>query len=184
MENQTVPFLEPEKIVQSFDLKPGDHVADFGVGHGHFVIALARAVGGDGKVYAIDIQKPALAIVENRAKLEHLWNVETVRGDIETPGDSKLKDRFVDFVLAANILFQLENKTALFTEARRILVQNGRLAVIDWDETLSSLGPPLASRIKKEAMKQLAAAAGFASDREFAAGSHHYGLMFINRYSA
>ncbi len=176
-------FLAPEHIIRSFDLKPGDHVADFGVGHGHFVIALSRAVGGDGKVYAIDIQKSALDIVENRAKLEHLWNIETIRGDVEMPRGSKLKDRFVDFVLAANILFQIEERAALFAEARRILVQNGRFAVIEWDETPSSLGPPIASRIKKEAIKQLAASAGFAFDRECSAGSHHYGLLFVNRYT-
>ena len=71
----TGAFLEPDRIVKSFDLERGDYVADFGAGHGYFVIPLARTVGGDGKVYALDIQKEVLEIIRAKAKLEHLLNI-------------------------------------------------------------------------------------------------------------
>lgn len=175
---ETAAFLEPERIVKSFGLEKGDYVADFGAGHGYFVIPLARTVGGDGKVYALDIQKEVLEIIRAKAKLAHLLNIETVWADLDEPQGSKLKDRFIDFVLIANILFQAEKKDALLTEAFRVLREGGRLAVIEWDADSGNLGPPRESRLKKEEAKTLALKAGFAQDREFAAGDQHYGLLF------
>lgn len=136
MENNGVKneigFLEPEKIVPFFGLKPGDHVADFGAGHGYFTIPLARLVGGDGAVYAIDIQQPALDVIRAKASQEHLLNIEYVWADLETLRGSRLKDQFIDFVLIANILFQVENKLGLMQEAYRVLRQGGRMALVEW----------------------------------------------------
>ena len=206
-------FLEPEKIVQFFGLKKGDHIADFGVGHGYFAIALARAAGGDGKVYAIDIQKPALDIVRAKAASEHLLNLEYIWGDLDMPQGSHLKDRFCDFVLIASVLFQAEKKLAVVQEAYRVLREGGRLALIEWSGAADAqswevspaseaahsltapadgardsfsgaahrLGPRPELWIKKENARALALQAGFAFDREFATGSHHYGLLFVKK---
>lgn len=172
-------FLEPEHIVRYFDLKSGDHVADFGAGHGYFTIPSAKTVGGDGKVYAIDIQKDVLEIVRAKAKLEHLLNIEFIWGDIEHPRGSHLKDQFIDAVIMANVLFQIEDKTAALREAFRVLRQGGRLMLIEWSqENASPLGPPKTMRVSKEDAKKIAADAGFTFDHEFQNGSHHYGLLF------
>ncbi|MBI2640680.1 MAG: methyltransferase domain-containing protein [Candidatus Sungbacteria bacterium] len=171
-------FLEPERIVRYFDLKPGDHVADFGAGHGFFTIPMARAVGGDGKVYAVDVQKSVLDIIRARAKLENLLNIEPIWADLDEPRGSKLKDKFLDLVVIANILFQAEKKDAIFREAHRILREGGRLAVVEWDETPTPMGPPLTLRVKKDAAKSWAVGVGFELEKEFEAGSHHYGLLF------
>lgn len=174
-------FLDPERIVAGFGLKKGDHVADFGAGHGYFTIPLARAVGGDGRVYAIDIQKPTLDIIRAKAGAEHLLNVEYVWADLDVLGGSRLKDKFLDFVLIADILFQAEDKQALAREAYRALASGGRMAMVEWEVGNETIGPSPEARIKKEAGRALALQAGFEYDREFAAGSHHYGLLFVKK---
>ena len=63
-------------------------------------------------------------------------------------------------------------------EAKRILRSNGRLAVIDWSESFGGLGPQKGDVVKKETAIQLAKTAGFALQKEFEAGAHHYGLIF------
>src|SRR3989344_2520773 len=171
-------FLEPERIVQNFGLEKGDHVADFGAGRGYFTIPLAKIVGGDGKVYAIDIQKPVLDIIRSRAKLDHLLNIETIWADLDQPGGSKIKDKFLEFIIIANILFQAENKPTLFHEASGFWGEKGRLAVIEGDETSPPLGPPLPIRIKKGEVRRWADDVGFSFDREFETDPHHYGLLF------
>lgn len=177
-ETKADTFLEPDRIVRSFGLEAGDHVADFGAGHGYFTIPMARLVGGDGKVYAVDIQKSVLDIIRARAKIEHLLNIEPVWADLDEPGGSKLKDKFIDFVVIANILFQAEKKEDLFREAYRILRQGGRLAAVEWNEVPTSVGPPMNLRVKKEAAKSMALTSGLEFAKEFDAGSHHYGLLF------
>jgi len=175
----TSSFLEPERIVRYFELKPGDHVAEFGSGHGYFVIAMAKIVGGDGKVYAIDVQKATLDIVRAKAKLEHLLNIEIVWSDLEAPGGSRVKDGFLDFVLISNVLFQAEKKDVLLREAQRVLRKIGKMAVIEWDAgNRTPLGPPPSLRLAKEKAVELCQGAGFEVDREFEAGSHHYGILF------
>lgn len=174
----TKGFLDPNRIIKYFDLKKGDFVADFGAGHGFFTIPMARMVGGEGKVYAVDIQKGALDIIREKARHENLLNIELVWADLDQPNGSKLKDKFIDFILIANILFQAEEKQELFHEAYRLLRESGRCAIVEWDEFGTSFGPAIASRIKKSSAEDLARAAGFQLEREFETGSNHYGLLF------
>jgi ubiquinone/menaquinone biosynthesis C-methylase UbiE len=171
-------FLDPNQLIRHLDIKKGDHIGDFGAGHGFFTIPMARAVGGDGKVYAVDIQKSTLDVIRTRARFEHLLHVEPVWGDIEEPRGSKLKDQFLDLVLIANTLFQASKKEEVVREAWRVLRSGGRLAVIEWDQTAALLGPPLAIRVKMEAVRSFAEQSGFSFERQFDAGSHHYGLIF------
>jgi len=178
--NEADGFLEPDRIVKSFGLEKGDYAADFGAGHGYFTIPMARLAGGDGKVYAIDVQKSVLDIIRTKAKVEHLLNIESIWTDLDMPQGSKLKDNFLDFVLIASILFQSEKKENIIKEAYRVLREKGRLAVIEWDES-SSFGPAKEFLMKKETVKELAVNEGFDFDREFSAGSYHYGLLFIKR---
>jgi len=172
-------FLDPEKVVKQFNLSAGDHVADFGAGHGYLTIPMARIVGGDGKIFALDIQKNSLDMIRSKARLEHLLNIETIWSDLEEPQGSHIKAGYIDFAVIANILFQLENKNTVFNEAYRILRKDGKLAALEWEGTLqSSLGPPLELRIPKEETVRLATDAGFKLEREFDGGTHHYGLLF------
>lgn len=175
-------FISPAQVIHSFDLQRGDHVADFGAGHGFYAVEMAKIVGGNGRVYALDVQKSALDMVRNRAKHENLQNIEPIWADLEHPQGPKIKSGFLDFVLIANVLFQLQNKEAVLNEALRALRSGGKMAVIDWDKSASSpLGPDAAFRIAKERIKAFLEKAGLKFLKEFPAGSHHYGLLFSKK---
>lgn len=171
-------FLHPERIVARFDLKSGEHAADFGAGAGFFTIPMARIVGAEGRVYAIDIQKENLDIIKAKARLEHLLNIEYVWGDLEILGGSKIKNESTDFVMISNILFQAEKRQEVLREALRVLKKGGRCALIEWDESKFSFGPPMALRVPKRTAQGSAQSVGFELEKEFEAGSHHYGLLF------
>lgn len=173
-----VKFLHPERTIGYFDVKNGMTVADFGAGSGFFTMAMARIVGESGKVYAIDIQKPSLDLIKSKAHIENLLNIETVWADLELPQGSHLPAQSVDLVVVSNILFQVENKLEVFREAHRVLKAQGRIAVIEWDETPFPGGPPVEMRIAKREAQSLLGQAGFILDREFETGSHHYGLLY------
>ncbi|RJQ37175.1 methyltransferase domain-containing protein [Candidatus Parcubacteria bacterium] len=171
-------FLHPDKTIAAFDLRPGMIVADFGCGGGYFSIPAARAVGENGKVYALDVQKNALAALKAKVAAEHLPQLEPVWADLERPDGSHLPQSAVDFVIIANILFQAEKRDAVVAEARRVLRSGGMLAIVEWDDTPFPAGPPMILRVPRAEAKQLAAKTGFELVREFDAGSHHYGMLF------
>ncbi|MBI3335309.1 MAG: class I SAM-dependent methyltransferase [Candidatus Portnoybacteria bacterium] len=174
-------FLKPEQIITNLNIEAGDHVADFGAGHGYFTLPIAKIVGGDGKVYAIDIQKSVLEVIRAKAKLEHLLNIEPIWGNLEEIGGSKLKEKFIDLVMVNNIFFQVEDKFTLLREAHRILREDGSLALIEWNMSVNSLGPPISLRIPQDNVKSMVVETGFAFVREIPAGSHHFGLLFVKK---
>ncbi len=61
-------FIKPETILKQIGLQGGMQVADLGCGAGYFALPAARLVGSRGKVYAVDVQKSALAQVRKEAQ--------------------------------------------------------------------------------------------------------------------
>ena len=181
----TAGFAHPRRNVEALGVEPGMSVADFGSGSGIYVLHIAEALEHHGRVYAVDVQRDLLQRVKNEANRRGFKNVEVIWADLERPGSSKLADKTLDLVLISNLLFQVENKSAVLTEAHRILKTTGRLAIIDWAESFgpstslrtSGLGPQKEDVVSKEKADALARDAGFEHFRDFPAGAHHFGML-------
>ncbi len=177
-------FADPSKNVQELGLRPGMIVADMGAGSGFYSLEAAQAVGKEGIVYAIDIQKELLLKLSKEAALRHLSNIEIICGDVEAVSGTKLKDACVDALIISNILFQTEKKNALLTEAYRILKPGGSVLFVEWSDSFDGLGPQQKDIVSPEAAQALFAAAGFVSMRRFKAGAHHYGFLVLKETSS
>ncbi|MFA6445917.1 MAG: class I SAM-dependent methyltransferase [Candidatus Paceibacterota bacterium] len=171
-------FSDPVSNVEQFGISEGMHVADFGSGSGFYTLALAKAVGDIGKVYAIDIQKDLLQRLKNEAIRARMHNVEVVWGDLEHIGGMRLREASLDAVVLANIFFQVEDKTALVLEAKRILKRGSRALVVEWADSFGNMGAVDEAIVSPETIRELFKNNGFSFDREISAGEHHYGLIF------
>lgn len=174
-------FSNPEKNVERFGLRLGAYVADFGAGSGHYTFAMAKAVGAEGKVFAIDIQKEILIRIKREASEKNTRNIEIVWGDIETPGGSKLRDNFLDAVLISNTLHQVEDKETPIKEALRVLKPGSSLIIIDWSGSFNGLGPKEEDVFKKDKAKDVLNKLGASLEKEFDAGENHWGVIFKKR---
>ncbi|OGF63394.1 hypothetical protein A2926_03875 [Candidatus Giovannonibacteria bacterium RIFCSPLOWO2_01_FULL_44_40] len=175
-------FLNPDGVIEAWDVRPGDKVADFGCGAGFFSVPLGSRVGSNGKIYALDIRPEALEATRAKVKLFHIFNIEPSRADLELPRGSGLRDGSVDKVLISNILFQAENKKAVADEAYRILKAGGSVMVVEWEEGGPTAGgPSLEYRVGKDEAKKILESAGFSFFKEFSAGSNHYGMIFSKK---
>lgn len=155
------------------------HVADFGCGSlGHFVFPAAQFVGSKGIVYAVDILRDALNMIERRASQLGFPQVRTVWSDIDIYGGTNIPDGSIDILLLVNNLFLSQDRESLAKEMARLVKRGGKVLIVDWKTTATPIGPPIERRISKEETRSLMTIPEFEPQDSFEAGPCHYGLVF------
>lgn len=117
-------------VVRALELRSGERIADVGAGTGIYVPLFARAVGPDGKVYAVDIAPGFLDWIEKSAAEAGLTNVVTVLGEDRT---SNLPEASVDVVFSSDTYHHFEYPKTLTRDLSRALVPGGRMYVLDFE---------------------------------------------------
>lgn len=172
-------FLDADRIVGGLGILPGSHVADLGCGSGFFTIAMAKAVGKEGTVIAVDVMAEPLESVQARAEGAGLKNVHVVRADLEVLGGTKIPDNSQDVCLLKNILFQSKKQGDIIAEAARITKPGGRVVVIDWKKGAGGFGPPDEIRTDEEAVRSMGQAAGLRPESGLSADNFHFEQIFV-----
>lgn len=124
-----VDNLKIDDIIARLGLKPGQVVADLGAGTGLFSVQMAKAVAPSGKVYAVEIDKGYLPMIDGKAKQGNLSNVTTVLGEFTDP---KLPAQDVDMAFMHDVLHHVQDRAAYLKNAARYLKPSGRFAIIDY----------------------------------------------------
>lgn len=172
-------FTQPSQIIAQIDLAPGMKVADLGSGSGHYTKALSEAIGGDGVVFAVEIQKDVLTrLREDMEKLHGNFNIEYIWGDLEHPRGTKLADQSVDVAVLSNTLFQIEEKDAALEEVKRICKKGAEVLFVDWSDSHGGLGPIPSHVIQPGQAQELFTKHGFTFVRKVETGAHHYGQLY------
>jgi ubiquinone/menaquinone biosynthesis C-methylase UbiE len=170
-------FSNPKSNLDQFALTPGMLVADLGVGAGYHALEAAKAVGPEGRVFGVDVQKELVLNLKKSAEKEGLDNLEVIWGDIEKVGGTKIKDSIIDACLVTSVLFQLEEKDGFVQEVARILKPGGKVLVIDWMDSFAGLGPHREQIFTQDQAENLFIGAGFEIEKRIDAGDHHYGFI-------
>jgi ubiquinone/menaquinone biosynthesis C-methylase UbiE len=163
-------FLNPEKVLEKLDLNKKMVAADFGCGSGGWAIPLAKRVKW---VYAIDIQEEPLSALRGRMRMEKVFNIDPLKGNVE--GKTTLISESCDLVLMTNLLFQVDDIKKVFEEAKRVLKKGGKILIVDWKEN-AEIGPE--KRVSVEKIKEVAKEMELNFEKEFDAGIYHFGLIF------
>ena len=170
-----VEWQKPDEVVAKLDLKPGDAVADLGAGSGYFTMLLAKAVGPQGKVYAIDILPEMLDYIRQRAQDENLKNIQLVQASEHDP---KLPPASVDMIFICDALHHISDRPTYYPLLVKALKPNGRLVNIDFYKKPLPVGPSPAMKIDKDAMIEEAKAAGFHVVQDYDFLPYQYFLIF------
>lgn len=118
---------DPASILGAF-VEPGNTVADIGCGLGYFSLALARLVGPDGRVLALDVQPQMVERARLRAKRQGLAD----RIDFRVCAPDKLGVTcHVDFALAFWVVHEVEDQKRLLLEVRSFLQPHGHLLIAE-----------------------------------------------------
>jgi ubiquinone/menaquinone biosynthesis C-methylase UbiE len=172
-------FSDPNTIVAALNIPLGATVADLGAGTGAYSFIISQKIGPTGKVYACDVQQDMLTRLENDAHERHITNIQTVHSNVEVHQGTRLRDTSVDWVIVANVLFQIEDRPGFITEIARILKPGGAVALVEWSESFGNIGPHEKDVIKQTDAERLFVEKGFRITPQIIdAGAHHYGIVF------
>ena len=158
----------------------GAEAADLGCGaNGYFVFELAKLVGKEGVVYAVDILNLVLKNIGHRAEMLGYDNIKTVWSNLELPNATSINNNSLDFALLVNVLFQNKQHAKIMQEAARMLKRGGKLLVVDWQEGRFQFGPPPEIKIPLDKLTDIALGAGLKKEESFEAGNYHYGIILV-----
>ena len=144
----------PERVIRNMELAPDSVVADIGAGSGYFSFRISDVVPR-GNVLAVDIQPEMLRVIERRALMEGVENVEGVLGTPEDPG---LKTASVDAVLLVDAYHEFSHPLEMGRALHDALRPGGRLFLVEYrgeDPTIPIL--PLHKMTVAQARKELEA---------------------------
>ncbi len=172
------PFvaLQPDSLFERVAIDPGMQVADLGCGSsGVLTFAMARRVGDDGLVYAVDVIPEVLEHISGRIRSGGHDNIQVIWSDIEAVGKTAIPANSLDRCFIQNVLSALKAEDQALEEAFRLLRPGGMLVVVDWLKTLGP-GTAIPSRIvTPEHIERHAERLGFVPQERFTLGGYHYG---------
>ncbi|MSU60109.1 MAG: class I SAM-dependent methyltransferase [Pedosphaera sp.] len=116
-------------LVPALKLKSGDAVADIGAGTGYYTRRLAKAVGTNGLVFAVEIQQEMLDILTNKLAAEKVFNVRPVLGTITDP---KLPRAAVDLILMVDVYHEFDHPFEMAQAMCRALKPGGRMVFVEF----------------------------------------------------
>jgi predicted methyltransferase len=151
-----------DEIVASMGIHAGAIVADVGAADGFLTRPLAKAVGPNGRVFAVDIDDAALNRLRKRLEEDRIQNVTVIKGAVDDP---RLPERALDAAVIVNSYHEMPKHQSMLMAIRRALKPDGRLVIVE-PVRPSRRGRPRAEQernheIDSEFVLQDARAAGF-----------------------
>lgn len=119
---------KPAEIVKNLDIQKGDKIGDIGSGGGYFALLFSKEVGKNGKVYAVDTNKKALAFIENLSKNNEMINIKTVLAN----ENGLILPENVDIIFLRNVFHHLPQQERYFKNIKQFLKDEGKIVIIDY----------------------------------------------------
>jgi ubiquinone/menaquinone biosynthesis C-methylase UbiE len=142
-------WLPNSDVVEVLKLQPGMNIAEIGAGAGDLILPISEALGSADHAFAIEMAPEPLARLRERSQDSR--NVHVVEAPYHaTPIAADSCDR----VLMANLWTELPDPIAALHEAARLLREDGRLILIEWQAAAKCAEAP-APRIGFYEMIQL-----------------------------
>ncbi len=119
----------PDRLLDALQIESGMTVADVGAGIGYFSWRIAKRVGPEGRVLAVEIQPEMLERLGAEMKKRDIRNVRSILG---TPVDPNLPAQSVDLALMVDVYHEFQHPEAMVAKIRESLKENGRMVLVEY----------------------------------------------------
>ncbi len=117
------------EMIRSLKLRPGDKVADIGVGTGYIARRIAKVIGEKGIVFGVDIQPEMLELLDKKMKAAGIHNVKGALGTITDP---KLPPNSIDLIIMVDVYHEFSHPYEMMAGIVKALKVGGRIAFVEY----------------------------------------------------
>lgn len=121
-------WQKADELIKQLQLQPGCKVADIGCHEGYMTFKLSKAVGGSGKVYAVDVTQSKLDKLQEHASARNANNIETIKGEYDNP---KLPVNSLDAVIIMDAYHEMDDHDKILAHIKVALKPGGRLLLCE-----------------------------------------------------
>ena len=122
----------PSTIIARSGIRKGMKVLEVGCGSGAYTTYVARAVGPEGTVYALDIQPGMLEQLKKKLARPENADIRNVRPVEASAYDIPLEDGSLDLAYTIAVLQEIPDRAKALAEIRRVLKPGGIMAVTEF----------------------------------------------------
>ena len=124
------------QMIECLNLRPGNQVADIGVGSGYIARRISKVIGKEGTVYGVDISPQMLKYLDANMTAANITNV---KGHLGTIRDPKLPPNSMDFVIMVDVYHEFDHPYEMMSGIVKALKQ-ATIHKVKEGETLESIG--------------------------------------------
>ena len=118
----------PDLVLKTIGVKPGMIIGEVGAGRGRYTVHIASRIGPSGMLYANDIERDYLKVIERRCADHGFTNIKTILGGLTDP---KLPPAALDMVIMVNVVHCLAEPVALLRNIKKSLKPDGVIAIVE-----------------------------------------------------
>jgi ubiquinone/menaquinone biosynthesis C-methylase UbiE len=122
----------PGPLIERSGIRQGMEVLEVGCGSGAYTLHVARAVGKEGRVHALDIQAAMLRQLEAKLARPENRDVDNVHLVERSAYDLPFDDGTLDLVYMITVLPEIPDQGRALAEVKRVLRPGGTLAVSEF----------------------------------------------------
>lgn len=152
-------IVSPENVMELFELKRSDTVADLGAGNGYFTVPFAQNT--EQTVYAVDIEPKMLDFLKEHAESKSVNNIKYIESNLE---NIPIPNSTANKILIAFVIHEVPDRVKVYNELKRIKKDKAKMVIVEWQAAESEMGPPLKERIPSQELKTELENNGFKAD--------------------
>jgi len=121
----------PDKLIKRSGVKEGMKALEIGCGSGAYTTFVARAVGENGKVYALDIEQKMLDQLKRKLEKPENRDIKNIELVNKSAYELPFEDKSLDLVYMITVLQEIPDRNRTLSEVKRVLKPGGFLAVTE-----------------------------------------------------
>jgi len=151
-------------MLVNLGLKTGMTVCDMGCGNGFYSLPIAKLVGADGQVLAVDIQAEMLTMLRTRMEEQGVHNISPILG---SAWDPHLPAATVDLVLMVDVYHEFSHPEQMLAAIRRSLAPGGVIVLVEYRSEDPDVPIKRLHKMSKKQVDREMTANGFELVRQF-----------------